>query len=250
MSCIEVSPRRNAQGTRDHGARGITLIETMFVLVIVALLMAIAYPTLATMRESARNAVSLQNLRTHVSTFQVYQEAYKDYFPYFTSPDGPVYIEYRGKRYKIQYFGAFYRWQIALARDYYGNIAPHPSQRRPGGTQIVSYIYSATCLADPAFWNAETRTGPDQWRAVRGGEVVFPSRKALFTESEPIFPTLHAPPAAKLNLGMMDGSANGYKVSELTRPHFSGEGNFKGAMNHIGMFGMHTKMGVRGRDIK
>jgi prepilin-type N-terminal cleavage/methylation domain-containing protein len=253
MSRIDASAGWNGSCTRNRVARGFTLIETLLVLAVLAMLLAIVFPTLGTIRENARNAVTLQNLRTHVSTFQVYQGTYKDYFPYFTSPDGPVYIEYRGKRYKIQYFGAFYRWQIALARDYYDNVAPHPSQRRPGGNQVVSYQYSATCLADPAFWNAETRTGPDQWRAVRGAEVVFPSRKALFTESEPIYPTIYAfykSPESKINLGMMDGSAHGYKLRELTLPHRTGEGDFEGTMNHIGLFGMHTKMGVRGRDIK
>jgi len=237
----------------DICRRGVSAVETMVVLAIVALLLSIVLPLLQAARSTAHDAGSLANLRTHGMAFSQYASSYRENFPYFTSPAGPVEIPYGGRTYKSMYFEAHYRWPLVLASEYYGGIAPHPTQNRPGSNSRAgySYYYSATMLADPAFWNESTRTDADQWRGTRRDEVLYPSRKALLVESGPLAPPYwNIQPSVRVLIGSVDGAAQARRAAEFIPPIRSGEGDYEGAIHRFGIFGMHTRNGIRGMDTR
>lgn len=228
---------------------GVTMVETIVVVTIIGVLLGVLLPTLHGARRSARQAVSKSNLRSHLTVFNTYAEEYTEYYPYFTSPDGMVELDYHGLAIPTLYFGAHFRWQIALADEYYGGIAPHPSQLAPQTSHICSYYYSAAFLADPRFWAGETRQGPEQWRAVRRFEVTYPASKALFTEVVQTIPWARATGVRDVGLGMVDGSVRYEGTEGLIEPYLDGEGSWEGVTFHHGVYGMHTVSGVRGRDV-
>ena len=143
-------------------------------------------------------------------------------------------------------------WPVLMAGEYYENIWPHPSQVRPGEmVRWNSYLLSSTIMTSPAFWNLETLTGSNQFRATRLTEVAFTSQKAIFTEtSVSSFPIPHGKKEGPVRLGLADGSADGLTDAELTLPIPSGEGKYSGWHINIGTYGMHTVDGLRGIDVK
>lgn len=75
-------------GARDHGLFGFTLIELLVVVAIIALLLGLLLPALASARESAIKVRSQANLRTIHQWMHLYADTY----------DGLVPIGYRGNR--------------------------------------------------------------------------------------------------------------------------------------------------------
>lgn len=240
----------------DATRRGASLIELAVTVAVVAVLATILLPHLLSARESARDAGSLGNLRTHGMAFSQYISSHNESFPYFTSPDGPVQIPYDGHSYETIYFLAHVRWPLVFADEFYEGIAPHKTQNRPGSfsTAGYSYYYSASMLADPSFWDLTTRTGPDQWRATRRDEVLHPSRKALLVESRSDVrggpPYFNIPSSTRVLLATVDGAAQARRAVQLSEPVRSGEGPYEGTVHRFGIFGMHTVHGVRGMDIR
>ncbi|MCC7389784.1 MAG: prepilin-type N-terminal cleavage/methylation domain-containing protein [Phycisphaerales bacterium] len=229
--------------------RAFSLIEVLVVVAIVGVLVGLAAPALHHARQQARRAVSLSNMRSHIAVFSEYEQSNSEYYPYFTDPAGPIDLKYNGLEITCRYFDAHFRWSVALADGYYDGVAPHPSQLAPRTAHICSYFYSATFLADPEYWRLEQRTGPEQWRAVRAFEVVYPSEKALFTEVVQTIPWSRSTLVEYVGLGMVDGSANHWPRSQCTEPVLEGEGPWDGTALHHGVFGMHTVGGVTGRDV-
>ncbi len=226
-----------------------SVIEIIVVVAIMGTLVALVAPALYHARQQARRAISLSKLRSHVMIFSSYAQSYDEYFPYFTNPRKIVELEYRGTKIPCRYFDSHFRWPVALAADYYNDLAPHPSQLAPTTTHICSYYYSASFFADTRFSRLETRTGPAQWRAVRRSEVVFPSAKALFSEVVETVPWVRSPLTKIVGLGMVDGSAQHRNPAQCAEPVLKGEGPWKGAVFQIGIYGMHTVDGVAGRDV-
>lgn len=65
---------------------GFTLVEVMVVMAVIALLCAIIFPSLATVRESARKATCLSNLHQIGIGIALYSHDYDDYMPYGPDP--------------------------------------------------------------------------------------------------------------------------------------------------------------------
>jgi prepilin-type N-terminal cleavage/methylation domain-containing protein len=230
--------------------RAFSAIELLVVIAVIGVLLALAIPSLHRARRQASRAVSQANMRSHIAVFSQYAHSNDDHYPYFTDPNGLVVLEYNGLEITCRYFDAYFRWSVALADAYYDGIAPHPSQMVPRASHVTSYFYSATFLADPRFWRLERRTGPEQWRPVRAFEVVYSSKKALFTEVVEAIPWSISSLVDPIGLGLVDGSAGHWARSDCMEPVKAGEGPWEGAALHHGVYGMHTVGGVTGRDVR
>ncbi len=235
---------------------GFTLIEMIVVMAIVGVLIALLTPTLRGARDSARRTGSLANLRAHVANFSAYANDFKDWLPYYADPKFAFTIlrdADSGIALKARYFETTFFWSFALGKGYYGRLMD-PSFNAPDGggvSYICGYWYSASLRADPAFWNPSTRTGPEQWRAVRLSEVVFPGSKAVL--SRPYFFVTERPPENmdfSAELGLLDGSAAWFAEQEQLVGYWKGEGDYQGSCFVREMAGMHTIDGARGRDVR
>ncbi|HRQ71626.1 MAG TPA: type II secretion system protein [Phycisphaerales bacterium] len=232
--------------------RGFTLAEVLVVALLVAILVALALPMLASVRDSGRDSVSLSNLRSHATIIDMYRSDWSDTFPAFMDPTSEfTTLEIQGHEFRMRYFDAHHLWQAVLAESYYDEKIMHRSVMRPGAGWSMSYFYSCSLIADPAYWSWETRQGPSQWRAVRGHEVSYPSKKAVLVEREPVTPYfLERYTGRPLNMGLVDGSARGTTEPGLVMPLRDGEGEYPGTRHTIGVYGLHTVGGARGRDVE
>ncbi len=245
---------RSAEELSPRGSEGFTLIELLVLLTIIALLMSLLLPTLAGVRSRAVALASLSNLRQHAAMFASYSLDNAEQYPYVTDPDATYTILRSGDIVKeALYFDAPWYWNIALAEGYYDADYRHASFRPPrtDPTPFTYYVYSATFLAAPEYWNEETRTGPNQWRSIRASEVLHPAQKGLFRDMYVIRETDNGFAVGEgVRVGFVDGSARSVPARDLTRPYPKGEGDWWGCRYQGGVHIMHTIDGVRGRDVK
>lgn len=246
-------PPRRVRHTGD--GRAFTLTETLIVIALAGILFAMALPSLRGLRDQARTAVTLSNLRSHTAVFEMYTADWKDCYPYYTDPRASrSVIRAGGLVYELPYFGAYSAWNLALADMYYDGEYRNPSFYAPGaGSDIFSsYWRSATLLADPGFWTYERRAGPEQWRAVHRYEVIFPSQKGLLLCSHPPLWSLESDMGGGRgsSIGFADGSARWVREDDIARGHNRGEGRWTGAWFPYDMPTLHTLDGVRGRDTR
>lgn len=236
--------------------RGFTLVETIIVITIVGILVAMYAPSLRGVRDAAHEAESLANLRSHVAVFAQYTSDYDDMFPVITSPDDDEHLIVGPDRtFNVgKYFGGYALWHVALANGYYaGNwrsdaFYPEGARDEP----YTPYWYSAAFRAAPEFWNPATRTGPRQWGPVLASDVHYTSAKGLlirrsFWEGGTVY---MGPSTISPEVGFVDGSARVVPKGELTAPYTGGEGNWDQSWFSIGLPVMHTRDGARGRDVK
>lgn len=241
-----------APAEHADGGRGFTLIEVLLSILIVFVLLALVVPSIGRAGAVGRQSVSLGNLRSHVQIFDMYQGQYKDYFPFYTDPRASYSVLRAGTDVVqiVDYFEMATHWNIALADEFYEANPRHLSFFPPGETNGVwtGYYYASACLADPLFWNPLTRTGPEQWRATRGAEVLFPSSKGLFfIQGHGTVRVSRRVPGLD-EVGFVDGSAMALHEHQLTAPYFNGEGFWPGTRFGNGIHVLHTIDGVRGRD--
>ncbi|MCC6426183.1 MAG: hypothetical protein IT435_05120 [Phycisphaerales bacterium] len=230
--------------------RAFTIVEMLVVIAVIIIVASLLTPMLRQSRTAGKDVASLANLRSHSANVASYTSEFRGVFPYFTNPRGIVLIPHDSGEFPAIYFDMYFVWSLGMSHLYYDGKMPHVSHYRPGSPSICTYFYSATLVSQPEFWNALTRTGPEQWRAVGIDSVVFPSQKAAFTECDGIVMT---PPNAigkGVLLGLIDGSAQLSPASTLMEPYRKGEGGWEGSRFSGGVYGMHTIDGVRGRDIR
>lgn len=251
--------------SQREGPRGFTLIETVISVAIIGLLITLMLPTLASVRDSARQTQTLANLRSHSQVFSSYTIDWNDTLPRFTIPDGRTSLRHGRHVVELEYFDAFNYWSFALADGYYDGKLAHPSMRSPFSAQsdesyIMDYFYTATALANPAFWDPRTRTGPSQWRKVGLHEVQFASNKGLLIDSarwlrttQPwpwaVDPWNGQQPPSHEAISLMDGSARLIRAGEIRPGYPGGEGPWPGARWRGPRPTMHTIDGVRGMDV-
>lgn len=246
-------------------AGGFTLIETLLVVALVALLVALSVPALARVRVSAFQVASLANLRSNAAAFAEYANDWDDALPQFAYPDATYTVLHtHGMTFEIKYFFQSFTWPFVMADSYLnGSLASecllYPGMAgRDDALAPTYYYYSPTLITTPAFWDQETRTGPDQWRCVRLGRVRFPAAKALLVEADPVAflptpaPPLH--PARRAShrpaMAFLDGHAERFDDAVCGDVIPTGEGPYEQALFHIGIYGMHTVAGINGRDKK
>lgn len=254
------SPPTHGQATPSspRGATaGFTLIETLLVVALVATLVATLLPSLTDIRTNARCSRSLATARSHGAVFAAYCNDYRGSWPYVTDPHSHYTILRADDiAVPVVYFQAVNRWNVGLARSYYDGVAVHrvfsfPSQPP---TSFTIYNYSQAMLADPAYWNETTRTGPAQWRATNDHEVTFPGAKALLVDwysghlrrREGSFTT-----GSPIGIAFCDGSARQTPLHEILPGYRQFTGwDWHGTYNSVLSRGMHTINGVRGRDVR
>jgi len=251
---------------------GVTLIEVLVAVGIVAVLVLLLAGPLAEFRREGRRAVSYSNLRTHAAMFSMYANDHAGVLPSFTKEGFySSLIHGGGLATWGSYFDAFRTWHIALADGYYDGNALSESLFPPnfrasddpyGWPIYTAYAYPCAFIADPAFWNPYTRTGPEQWRATRLSEVLFPSAKALIVQTWPFMeregPTggsTRPNPYRPLPVALADSAAINANESLRRLPGYKkGDGyDFanQGAVHYSDSPPLlHTTDGVRGRDVR
>ncbi len=242
---------------------GFSLIETVLVIAIVALLIALLTPSLSRFRGKARDTVNLSNLRQHAAVMTQYSADHADIMPYVTRSD----VEFSILRsdgsdvvLPVRYFEASQMWFIALADGYYDGNARSPAFKPPGGTApgalTNGYTYSCSFLALPEYWNGETRLPPPvQFRPVTAAKIAFPSRKILLRTNRGWLPAGQEDPTKRAGVALCDGSARDVTLDDVIPGFGNGEGiGFAGPYGTLGhggieQFGSHTRGGAAGFDL-
>jgi len=248
-------PKRWVPCTLRSQGRGFTIVEVVIVIAIVTILIALAAPGLSELRQRVDDVTHSANLRSHGVIFSMYVSDWQDLYPNYVDAEATVTV-LRAPGVVVplnQYFGGYDFWHVALADGYLDGAWQSDAllPRSLGQELRTPYWYSASFVASPAFWNASTRTGPGQWRAVRSGEVAFPDRKGLLFVFSEMYNTGSHPDSARPTVGvaMADGSARRMDRGDFRRSYPGGEGTWPGSVFGRGLFVMHTIDGVRGRDV-
>ncbi len=242
-----------------------TLVESLVVTATVALLIAIAIPSLRQARLYADSASDLADLRTHAEVLTMYTSDSGGAFPNFIDPKfgiGPI---PGSSMTSVPYFAQSQFWAIPLLAGYYeradvlGEVFYLRSAERDleGGTlgHNPSYVYGATFLAFPAFWNPETRTAPPaQLGAVRIDQVRYSSRKALVDviASNGRMNESGEGRGSRVLAAFVDGSAASFPLGETEPGYFDGTGSWEpwGTGRYPGTRLAYTIDGVHGFDVK
>lgn len=219
---------------------GFTLIETILVVLLTALVMGLLLPTLGNARASARDTVSVANMRSHAQVLAAYAADWDDYFPAFADPKATLSVV-RGcdEVLVFRYFETVWAWRYALCEGYYNGALGHASffhpaadpNRHPDDTKNlgISYLLSSAFLAAPAYWEPETRTGPSQWGHSRLSSASFPAQKALMTEVIPCggfrFPAARMESASRSSTAARAGSPRPTSSSRIGTAKARGTGH-------------------------
>jgi hypothetical protein len=249
-------PMESTPLSRGRPSRAFTLIEVLVILAIVAVLLALSIGALAGIRESARSTAALAQIRQHGVALQSYSGDYAGFYPYFTEPSPTEHTRLMcgDDEVRAMYFHARFYWYCLIARLQYENNASHPSFRPPGFRYAaMPYNYSMSFLAEPAYWSEWTRIGPVQWRGISADRVVYPTMKGVLVSWANAYVDEgwldFRKPDLRLEVAFCDGSGARTRQAEFRRPIPDGDGPFGGGSARLGRPVVHTRDGVRGRDV-
>lgn len=173
------------------GRRAFTITEMLVVIAVVALILAIAIPSLWGARSRARMIVSASNLRQIGGALAAYAGASDSRYPAVESgilyPLGPA-----TTRMSFQYWQIFHAWPAViydhLPRDEHPRVFISPGVRGVSlfdTTRPPSYWLSQTVAGDPALWDEQGPIFGESMRSARRQEeVAFPSSKAIMFDAE------------------------------------------------------------------
>ena len=209
-----------ARRDRSHaGPVGFTLVELLVCIVIVAVLLGLALPSLANVRRRARLAGSLVANRQIVASLGAYASDFDDAFPYYHTPGRPeVPPKIDGRTLPARYFSSILSlWPNLLVPDYLASGPPvieGPARLLPPNLRdrflVTRFQLTHTILADPAYFEGgEPPNRPAYFRATRGHDLAFPARKELLVDGAPIFEATRARfgETSQGSVGWADGSA-------------------------------------------
>ncbi|TVQ61449.1 MAG: type II secretion system protein [Phycisphaerales bacterium] len=247
-------------------AAGLTAIELVIAITVLAILIALSIPAIGHFRESARDAQSISNLRQHAGVFASYTASHDDQWPLLIPPSQET-IDLGGPEPR-HYFEQFWLWHVFMARDDYdtnswNQVFFDPRSNETGHTD---YHYSQAFVADPLFWNPSTRLDRAQRRSTRVSEVRHPAAKSLLLhqpldqELEQVHPQAgpiyRMTPSPWVFMAAADGSAQRTHAWRIARGYFSPNGvipreNTDIRLTFVGQAapGTWTLDGVRGRDL-
>lgn len=249
---------------RRPSESGWTLVESLIVVAVIGILVAIAIPALRGARHNADAASNLADLRTHASIIALYTADQNAAFPNFIDPrlgTGPL----PGTSITdLAYFSQSSLWPFPLLNTYYNFDWPHEvfylrsaEGDLDGGTigHNPSYVYGATLLAFPSYWNQETRLDPPmQLGIVKSTQVRYSSNKSLFdvVVQDGWLDTNGTSARARVLAAFVDGSAASFSQSETEPGYFNGPGNTLpwSQGRAPGTQLAYTIDGVLGRDVK
>lgn len=241
---------------------GMTLIETILVIAILALLVTLLVPAVSGARAQALRATNTARLSSHAAVFAAYSTDYRECFPYYVDPSATLQsIQAGGQVHTFSnYFDAIFFWQLALADAYYDSSVRSPSfcdaeLARNAYRAGTEFWYPCVFFARPNFWNQTTRTGGDQWGVNYVFQCTFPSRKTVLLSPYRLLQPLDdlyldRPAANPIPVALADGSARYVAESHFLRGVPTGEGASPGTLHHQDLFvGLHTIGGVNGADV-
>lgn len=182
-----------------RNASAFTLLETMLVVAIVAILATLLAPSLLRVRELRLDARCLSNLRVHGAIFAQYVQDHREVFPLLAdrgATSSVLRCESRQIALEVLYLDVADRWHIAMADGYYGGDVfseVFSSRARPGPAGLKTWVvYPYSYYALPEYWNLTTRRPlPIQLGPTNNSAVVFPSQKTLVLSQDP-YPELDA----------------------------------------------------------
>jgi type II secretory pathway pseudopilin PulG len=184
-------PDSGSRAARRLGAAAaaFSLVELLVVIGIIGLLLAILLPAIAEVRRTARQAVSLSNLRALGVGFAEYTELFSGAYP-FMSAGQAVAFGCGGTISTSDYWHVSWYWPGLL----YGIIPPSesggvylsPTATRPFGScgWPSSYLYSLSFVARPELWMSGAVADEGLLAATYVHEVRQPSRKVLLWDAE------------------------------------------------------------------
>lgn len=252
-----------ARSRRPDSRYGVTLVELLTALGVMAVLLALVVPALREARESSRRAQCLSNLRQNVSAILQYAASSDELFPLAApmNPDArPAFVRLDfpdGSFLGVPYFDQMQFWHAAIAAatkeqadptvfspwferdDHYGGASPywtHPSD----------FYYPQSFMAAPSYWREGASQSTRDWRGVRTAEVRAPAAKVLLTTKVPSRTDVSGD---QRNLRKGHAWA-GFVDGHATKQSLAGVGNFIRNQLHRGYAAplLTTKDGASGRD--
>jgi prepilin-type N-terminal cleavage/methylation domain-containing protein len=249
------------QAVHDKNPHGLTLLELLIVIAVIAVLLGVIVPGIRGIRSRSREVEVLSTLKQHAATFTVYGGDYKGSTPQIVPAEvGEFDITPSGFSVPIvvRYPWTWGYWHFAFARKYYEQGVMSPAFYAPGEARgsVTNYQFSCAFLADAEFWDPTSRTGPLQWRAQRLDEVASTSSKVLLASDSPMpideQRRVVVGTATRGHFAWVDGSGSAVASSFILPGYSRGDGPW-GEPYHQGEswpLGCHTLQGVRGRDRK
>jgi len=192
-------------------ARAFSLIELLVTIGVIAVLLGILLPALASVRSRAENVRVLSNLRQTHAIFELYAaEQSAGHFPHYGPDD---WVRFQNTQLKGgSAFHATIYWSAALEDlapwedwfqlwivDQYRRLPDKPWESDPDSgfgsiNGITSFSMSRTLTARPQLWRGEPVDDPSRFfKPVRFAEVRFPSNKVLLWQSGRALHQLDAP---------------------------------------------------------
>lgn len=239
--------------------RGLTLVELLVALGLVAVLIAIAIPALRGMRTATRRTKTLVNLRTIIQTFDSYHTRF-DAYPF--AYGGPAFADTSNPF----VFGWTEMWWIRQGWPVLMHqVAPWPSNSQawvsPGADatrwartwgdnpstftfDLASYEYSTSFVADPRVWIPGSAVDASLVRAMSSKDVVFPSQKVLMFDREKAYFATREQKDREWPVGMADASAR------VMRPENAGNVTQNPLRSEPPELFHDTLQGLRGVDVQ
>ncbi|MCB9859411.1 MAG: prepilin-type N-terminal cleavage/methylation domain-containing protein [Phycisphaeraceae bacterium] len=255
---------------RDQGVScrsAFTLIETLVVVGIVGIVASLVIPGLRHLHREARNVSALNATASHAQVFLAYTTDYAEQFPFLLNvgpgANTPVTIPTQpSTSWRVDsHFTQSIIWPVLMADEYYGGRFTGEDFRlyQSNAEGFSELLYSCSMLASPGFWNPRTRTGPEQWRSVRTGEVRYPSLKAVlfddYSDDDRVWTAKTVYVTGKprpICMGLADGSGR-WVLPKQFGPSYVGLGSWPGypPLHPPGsvLSPQFTLDGARGRDI-
>ncbi len=174
-----------------------TLVETLAVIGVIAIIIAIVLPSLSASRTMAGLNVHRSNMRDCLNSIAIYSQSYRDRFPFMGVPGQPergvaefndLISPDEGLSYNAGYFSAnSFHWPTVLKRAGFDiEFVSEPDdehrqrlQERYGNSEILGSAYqlSHTLVAAPAYWQNTANQDPSYFRPMNTSRIRYPSKK-------------------------------------------------------------------------
>ncbi len=221
------APERMIARTAGLGSRpGLTLIESLVSIAVLAVVIGLIVPTLALSRDRARMLASLATHKQLLSAVFMYASDHDDALPYLNADrSGGQYggVDFNGFSLGNNYFtNQAWHWTSVVVPDYFASRAavelPHQQEYLvetlgwPSNIVRTRFWMTYTAFAAPALWTDTYNDFEQRRRLLRGmqlSEVRYPSQKGLLLDIGvgALVRAMRERGQAGLSAGFADGSS-------------------------------------------